>query len=161
MSTIINKLLSSFEKNIRNLTIHQRVALLTSGGLVGLGLILVLVINLIAPLLITVSVAVPNTVMLVDTVNAQGTPITVLMETPGPEGYTISQTPNLPISDPVTVLRLLSFIGLVIFAGIGFLASKWLARVSLQPISTLSQKANLIDAISLNQRLNYQDLRTK
>ncbi len=156
MGKINNKVLSSFEKILRNLTIHQRVALLTSGGLIGLGLILVLIINLIAPLLITVSVGVPDTVMLVNTVDPQGTPITVLMETPGPEGYTISQVPNMPISDPITVLRLLSIIGLVIFAGIGFLASRWLARVSLQPISTISQKANHIDAISADQRLNYQ-----
>jgi signal transduction histidine kinase len=156
MGKISNKVLSSFEKILRNLTIHQRVALLTSGGLIGLGLILVLIINLIAPLLITFSVSVPDTVMLVDTVDPQGTPITVLMETPGPEGYTISQIPNTPISDPITVLRLLSIIGLVIFAGIGFVASRWLARVSLKPITTISQKASHVDAISIDQRLNYQ-----
>jgi signal transduction histidine kinase len=156
MGKATNKVLSSFEKNLRNLTIHQRVALLTSGGLIVLGLILVLIINLIAPLLITVSISVPDTVLLVDTVDPQGTPITILMETPGPEGYTISQIPNTPISDPITVLRLLSIIGLIIFAGLGIMASRWLARVSLQPISTISQKASNIDAISVDQRLNYQ-----
>ncbi len=156
MSKIIHKILSPFENLFRNLTIHQRVALLISSDLVALGLVLVLFINLIAPLLITVEVGVPDTVVLVDTVDPLGTPITILLETPAPTGYTISKVSNFSNGDPLYAIRLLSFIGLVIIVGIGFLASRWLAHISLQPMSIISKKANHIDAISLDQRLNYQ-----
>jgi signal transduction histidine kinase len=156
MSKIAHNFFSHFEHIIKNLTIHQRVALFISIYVIGLGVALLLIINIVAPHFITISESIPNTVKLVDTVNAKGTPITILVETPAPEGYTVSQESYLANIDPINSLRLLSFVGLVVISGIGVLVSRWLASISLQPISIISQKANSIDGITLNQRLNYQ-----
>jgi signal transduction histidine kinase len=156
MSKIVYNILSRFEHIVKNLTIHQRVALITSIYVIGLGVAVLLIINIVAPHFITISESIPNTVKLIDTVNAKGTPITILVETPAPEGYTVSQESYLANIDPINLLRLLSFVGLVVISGIGILISRWLASISLQPISIISQKANSIDGILLNQRLNYQ-----
>jgi len=156
MSKIAYNFFSQFDQIAKKLTIHQRVAIFASGYLIGLGIVLLVIINTIAPNFITISVSMPNTVQLVDTVDTKGTPITILVETPAPEGYTISQESYLTNIDPINSLRLLSLVSLLVISGIGVLVSSWLARISLQPISTISHKANHIDAISLKQRLNYQ-----
>jgi signal transduction histidine kinase len=156
MNKITRNLCSQLEKVVKNLTIHQRVALFASSSLFVLGVFMILIINIIAPRFITISVSLPNTIKLVDTVDDKGNPITILVETPAPQGYTVSQESYLTNVDPITSLRLLSLVSLVVISGIGVLLSRWLARISLQPISTISQKANHIDSISLNQRLDYK-----
>ncbi len=145
-----------FKSFTLKLTIYQRVALLLSIGLFVFGLILVLFINFVAPLLITREVGIPDTTIILNTVDVNGTPVSILAETPAPLGYTISQNPSVTQNDPLSIVRLLSIVGLVLFAGVGFLASRWLAKVSLNPIVQISQKTQFIDARSLNQRLSYQ-----
>ncbi len=138
------------------LTLRQRITLLTTGVVFALGLILILLINLVATIFITNEVGSPDTQVLVNTVDAEGNPITILAETPGSEGYTIYYDPGLTRADPLTAVRALSLIGLAVITGLGFLASRWVAQKSLQPVKQISQTAQRISARNLGQRLNYQ-----
>jgi len=148
--------LTAFDMIGNNLTIHQRVALLTSGTIVVLGLALILFINLIAPMFITNETGVPNSMVLVNTLDENGNTVTVLMETPAPEGYTILHDTNILKGDPLSVVRVLSVVGLVVIGGIGYFASKWVAKYALQPIIQISQATRNIDVQTLDKRLNYQ-----
>lgn len=140
---------------VQKLTIQRRVAILICGSLFSLGFLLVLFINLIAPLLITSEVGVPDTLLLVSTVNAYGTPITVIKETPAPKEHTISPTTSVISTDPLRVVRVLSLVGLIMIVVIGIFSSKWIAGLSLRPIVKISQQAKQIDARSLHHRLKY------
>ncbi len=137
-------------------TLRQRITWLTTGVVFVLGLILIVFINLIGPIFITREVGSPDTQILVNTTNAGGSPITILIETPGPEGYTIAHDSGITRADPYTAIRLLSVIGLVTISGLGFLASKWVAQKSLQPVNQISENALQISVRNLDQRLNYQ-----
>jgi signal transduction histidine kinase len=150
------KFFSFFERIGNNLTIHQRVTLLTSGTIVILGLALIVFIDLIAPLFITNEAGVPDAMVLVTTLDESGNTVTALMETPAPEGYTILHDTNFLKGDPLSVIRALSVVGLVAMVGIGFFASKWVAKYALQPIVQISQATRSIDVRSLYKRLNYQ-----
>jgi signal transduction histidine kinase len=138
------------------LTLHQQIELLTTGVVVILGFVLILFINLIAPIFIAHEVGIPNTYVHTNTVDANGNPITVTMETPGPEGYTIYYDPGTSRADPLTVIRTLSMIGLASITGLAFFASKWVAKNSLQPVKQISKIAQQISFRNLDQRLNYQ-----
>jgi signal transduction histidine kinase len=155
MRKITLESLPAIEKRIKNLTLHQRVALFTGSVLVALGSLLILFINLVAPLLVTREIGVPDTMVLVETVDASGAPITVILETPAPGGYTILHDTSAIRADPLTAVRFVSLVGLVIIGGLGFLASRWLARTALRPIAQISQTAKRIDSRTLGRRLNY------
>lgn len=137
-------------------TLRQRIAWLTTGVVFVLGLILIVFINLIGPIFITREVGSPDTQILVNTTDAGGSPITILIETPGPVGFTIAHDSGITRTDPYTVIKLLSVIGLVTISGLGFLASKWVAQKSLQPVNQISENAHRISVHNLDQRLNYK-----
>ena len=58
--------------HLERFTLRQRIAFLTGGLVFVMGLLLVLFINLIAPIFITRDIGVPDTDLLVETVNSQG-----------------------------------------------------------------------------------------
>ncbi len=140
----------------KKLTLRQRITWSTSGVVFVFGLILTVFINSIAPIFITREVGSPDALLLIQTVDTKGNPVTLLVETPGPEGYTIAHDPGITRADPYASVRLLSGIGLIAFSGLGFLAAKWVAQKSLQPINAISETAQQISAHNLDQRLNYQ-----
>lgn len=139
-----------------NLTLTQRITWLTGGVVFLLGFLLVVFINAIAPIFITHSVGSPNTQILVETVDETGRSITILAETPSPKGYTTLQDVGITWSDPLTVVKVLSMIGLFTITAMGFMASKWIARTSLKQVKEISKAAHEISARTLDQRLNYQ-----
>ena len=147
---------SPIQRFLLRLPLRQRMALVTGSLVFVLGALLVLFINLLAPIFITHEVGTPNTEILVQTQDEQGNPITILAETPAPEGYTIFHDPGLIRADPLTVVRLLSIAGLLILAGLDFWLVRWLVRGMLRPIDNISQAARQISAQTLDQHLNYQ-----
>ena len=150
------KFISSFEMIRDNLTIHQRVALLNSGTIVTMGLALIAFINLIAPMFISKEIGIPDSMVLANTLDESGNTVTALIEIPAPEGYTIYHDTNFLNGNPLNVVRTLSVMGLVVMGGIGFFASKWVAKNALQPIVQIAQATRNINAQTLDRRLNYQ-----
>ena len=134
----------------------QRIIWLTSGAVFVIGLLLVIFINLIAPIFITHEVGSPDTQILINTVDANGNPITVLAETPGPAGYTVWHDPGFSRTDPLPVIRILSGIGLIVITSIGFFAARLVAKESLKSVTQISNTARQISVQNLDQRLNYQ-----
>jgi signal transduction histidine kinase len=121
-----------------------------------IGLFLVIFVNIIAPIFITHEIGSPDTQMLINTVDANGKPITVLAETPGPAGYTLWHDPGFSRTDPLLIVRILSAIGLSLITGIGFFAARLVAKESLKPVTRISNAAQQISVQNLDQRLNYQ-----
>ena len=144
------------EKGIEKFTLRQRMAFMNGTLVLVIGLLLLLFINLIAPVFITREVGMPDGNLLVNTVDDQGNPITVLAETPAPEGYTIFNDLGFIRGDPLTVVRILSLVGVIFIIVIDYFAVRWVAQKTLQPISQISQVAKHISARSLNQHLDYQ-----
>lgn len=138
------------------MSLRQRIIWLTSGAIFIIGLLLVIFINLIAPIFITHEVGSPDTQILINTVDANGNPITVLAETPGPAGYTVWHDPGFSRADPLTVVRILSGIGLIVITSIGFFAARLVAKESLKSVTQISETARRISVQNLDQRLNYQ-----
>lgn len=151
-----NKFFQAISSINEKMTLQQRVTCLTTGVVIILGLILILFINLIAPIFTTQEVGIPDTYILTNTINAQGTSVTLTLETPGPEGYTIFKETRLKSSEPLAVVKILSIIGFVIIAGLSIIASKWVARKTLEPVHIISTIAQQISARNLDKRLNYQ-----
>ncbi len=143
-------------KYLQKLTLRKRMIVLNGVLVFVMALLLVSFVNLIAPFFISHDVGTPNTKTLVNTVDSQGNPITILRETSAPEGYTIFRDSKLAQGDPLIIVRILSLIGLICVVGVDFLAVRWVAKETLQPISQISQAAKQISARSLNQHLNYQ-----
>ncbi len=114
----------------KKLTLRQRITWSTSGVVFVFSLILTVFINSIAPIFITREVGSPDALVLIQTVDTEGNPITLLVETPGSEGYTIAHDPGITRADPYVSVRLLSGIGLIAISGLGFLAAKWIAQKS-------------------------------
>ena len=152
----MEKLRHSFENVGRKLTIQQRIAFLNAGSILILGIILVLFINLAASLFFSSEIGLPNTMVLTKATDAAGYPVTIIEETPGPEGSTIQRYAATFPGDPLNVVKFLSVVGVILIGAIGFFASQWIARKSLQPVNTISQAARSINIRSLEQRLNYQ-----
>ncbi len=138
------------------MSLRQRIIWLTSGAVFVIGLLLVIFVNLIAPIFITHEVGSPDTQILINTVDANGTPITVLAETPGPAGYTFWHDPGFSRADPLLVVRILSGIGLIVITSTGFFAARLVAKESLKPVTQISNTARQISVQNLDQRLNYQ-----
>jgi len=113
-------------------------------------------INLVAPFFISHEVGTPDTIILVKTTDEEGNPITIIEKSPAPLGYTIQKHTGSLQGDTLTVVKVLSVVGVILISGIGYFASKWAARKSLQPVTRISQTAQLISAHTLDQRLNYQ-----
>src|SRR3972149_607365 len=151
-----NKFFQAISRINEKMTLQQRVTCLTTAVVIILGLILILFINLIAPIFTTQEVGIPDTYILTNTINAQGTSVTLTVETPGPEGYTIFNETGLKSAEPLAVVKILSIIGFVIIAGLAILASKWIARKTLEPVQKISTIAQQISARNLDKRLNYQ-----
>lgn len=141
---------------LENMSLRQRIIWLTSGVVFIIGLLLVIFVNLIAPIFISREVGSPDTQILISTVDANGNPITVLAETPGPAGYTLWHDPGFSRADPLFVVRILSVIGLISITGIGIFASRLVAKESLKPVTQISNTARQISVQNLDQRLNYQ-----
>lgn len=121
-----------------------------------LGLLLVLFINLIAPIFVVQEIGTPNVNAFVNTVDANGNPITLLIETPAPKGYTTFTDIGFIREDPLTVVRIISLIGLGLIVFIDYFAVRWVANRIIQPINQISHVAKRISAQSLNQHLGYQ-----
>ena len=138
------------------ISLRQRIIWLTSGAVFIIGLLLVVFVNLIAPIFITHDISSPDTQTLINTVDANGNPVTILAETPGPAGYTVWHDPGFVRADPLIVVRVLSAIGLISITGLGFFAARLIARESLKPVSRISNTAQRISVQNLDQRLNYQ-----
>lgn len=138
------------------MSLRQRIIWLTSGAVFIIGLFLVLLVNLIAPIFITHEIGSPDAQILINTVDANGNPITVLAETPGPAGYTTWHDPGFLRADPLLVVRVLSAIGLLIITGVGIFAARLIANESLKPVINISDTARRISVHNLDQRLNYQ-----
>lgn len=143
-------------KKWENFTLGQRIGVLTFGVVFTLGLILIIFINSIAPIFITYEIGSPDTQLLQETINAEGTPVTILVNIPAPENDTVAHDVGFIRADPITVVNVLSVIGLVSIAGLGIFASKWVAKISLQPFQQISKTAQYISIHHLDQRLNYQ-----
>jgi signal transduction histidine kinase len=144
------------KKKLESLSLRQRIVWLTSGAVFVIGLILVLFVNLIAPIFITHDIGSPDTEILINTVDASGNPITILAETPGPEGYTVWHDPGFSRADPLLVVRILSAVGLILITGVGVFAARMVAKESLKPVAQISDTARQISVKNLDQRLNYQ-----
>lgn len=144
------------KEKLETLSLRQRIICLTSGVVFVIGLFLVIFVNIIAPIFITHEIGSPDTQMLINTVDANGKPITVLAETPGPAGYTLWHDPGFSRTDPLLVVRILSAIGLSLITGIGFFAARLVAKESLKPVTRISNAAQQISVQNLDQRLNYQ-----
>jgi signal transduction histidine kinase len=144
------------KQKLETLSLRQRIIWLTSGVVFIIGLFLVIFVNLIAPIFITREVGSPDTQILINTVDANGNPITVLAETPGPAGYTIWHDTGFSRADPLLMVRVLSGIGLIVITGIGFFAARLVAKESLKPVAQISNTARQISVQNLDQRLNYQ-----
>ena len=144
------------KQKLETLSLRQRIIWLTSGVVFIIGLFLVIFVNLIAPIFITREVGSPDTQILINTVDANGNPITVLAETPGPAGYTIWHDTGFSRADPLLMVRVLSGIGLIVITGIGFFAARLVAKESLKPVTRISNAAQQISVQNLDQRLNYQ-----
>ena len=140
---------------LESMSLRRRIIWLTSGAVFIIGLFLVLFVNLISLIFITHEIGSPDTQILVNTVDANGNPITVLAETPGPAGYTIWHDSGFVSADPLFVVRVLSAIGLISITGLGFFAARLIAKESLKPISQISDTARQISVQNLDQRLNY------
>jgi len=141
---------------IEKLTLKKKIAVLNGSLVLILGLLLVLFINLIAPIFIEQEIGTPNANVFVNTVDDKGNPVTVLVETPAPEGYTTFTDIGFIREDPLVVVRTLSLIGLVFIVVIDYFAVKWVANKLIQPIKNISRIAKRISAQSLNQHLGYQ-----
>jgi heavy metal sensor kinase len=122
----------------------------------GVSLLLILFINLSASIFITHETGIPDTTFLIQTVDTEGSSITVLKETPAPNGYTVVESSGFIREDPLVVVKDLSFIGLILAAAIDFWVVQWITNQSLRPIHQISQAAKQISARSLSQQLNYQ-----
>ena len=144
------------KQKLESMSLRQRIIWLTSGAVFIIGLLLVIFVNLIAPIFITREVGSPDTQILINTVDAKGNPITVLAETPGPAGYTLWHDTGFSRADPLLVVRILSGIGLIIITGIGVFAARLVAKESLKPVTHISDTARQISVQNLDQRLNYQ-----
>lgn len=144
------------KQKLNSLSLRQRIIWLTSGAVFVIGFLLVIFLNLIAPIFITNEVGSPDTQILIDTVDTNGNPITILAETPGPDGYTIWHDPGFIRADSLLVVRIFSGIGLIVITGIGFLAARFVAKESLKPVAKISDTARQISVQNLDQRLNYQ-----
>jgi signal transduction histidine kinase len=144
------------KEKLETLSLRQRIICLTSGVVFVIGLFLVIFVNIIAPIFITHEIGSPDTQMLINTVDANGKPITVLAETPGPAGYTLWHDPGFSRTDPLLIVRILSAIGLSLITGIGFFAARLVAKESLKPVTRISNAAQQISVQNLDQRLNYQ-----
>ena len=138
------------------MSLRRRIILLTSGTVFVIGLILVVFINLIAPIFITNEIGSPDTQILVDTVDENGNTITILAETPGPDDVTIWHDPGLIRANALVVVRMFSGMGLIMIAGIGFIAARIIAHESLIPIKQISDTAREISIQNIDRRLNYQ-----
>ena len=145
----------SFEA-IGKLTLRQRIAFMNAGLILGLGVILVLFINLAAPLFLTNEISIPNTIMLTTGTDAAGYPVTIIKETPAPAGYTVQRFESALPGDPLVVVKYLSVVGVILIGVIGFFASQWIARKSLEPVENISRTALSINVHNLRQRLDYQ-----
>jgi signal transduction histidine kinase len=144
------------KQKLDSMSLRQRIIWLTSGSVFVIGLFLVIFVNLIAPIFITHDVGSPDTQVLINTVDANGNPVTILAETPGPAGHTLWHDPGFSRADPLLVVRILSGIGLIMITGIGFFAAKMVAKESLKPVTQISNTARQISVKNLDQRLNYQ-----
>lgn len=141
---------------MEKLSLRQRIVMLTSGLVFFLGLVLILLINLIAPFFVTNSVGSPDKQVLATSRDNMGNPVTILVSTPGPDGFTLAQDDGLINREPLSVVRNISLFGLVVVTGLGILASRWIAKKSLQPIEQVSQTVQRITTHNLDQRINYQ-----
>ncbi|NMC85073.1 MAG: HAMP domain-containing protein [Anaerolineaceae bacterium] len=144
------------KKKWESMSLRQRIVWLTCGAVFGIGLLLVLFVNLIAPIFITHEIGSPDTEILINTVDASGNPITILAETPGPAGYTIWHDPGFIRADPLFVIRILSVVGLILITAAGIFAARAIAKESLKPVALVSDTARQISVHNLDQRLNYQ-----
>jgi signal transduction histidine kinase len=138
------------------MSLRQRIVRLTSGTVFVIGLLLVIFVNLIAPIFITSEIGSPDTQILIDTIDEKGNLITILAETPGPDGATIWHDMGLTRADPLMVVCISSGISLIIIAGFGFIAARIVASESLKPIVQVSNLAREISIQNFNRRLNYQ-----
>ncbi len=138
------------------MSLRQRIIWLTNLTVFFIGLLLVVFVNLIAPIFITHDISSRDSQVLINTVDANGNPITVLAEIPGPLGSTTWHDPGFLRADSFVVVRVLSLIGLIIISGIGFFAANFIGKESLKPLSRISNMAQLISAQNLEQRLDYQ-----
>lgn len=141
---------------MRNLTLHQRVVFLVSGSIILLGVVFVIFINVLSPLFIINEISSPDTMLMETIIDEEGNAITILQVTPAPEGYTIAKMLSMPDSHPLTVISVLSIVGLAAITIIGFFISKMVAKYSLLPLTEISGMAKEIDSRSLNQRINFQ-----
>jgi heavy metal sensor kinase len=137
------------------LTLRQKLIYLTLGAVVFLGLLLVLFINLVAPLFSVQGIAVPDTIVQVTSVNPQGTQVVTTFETPGPKGYLIHPRSQIIFLDPLDAVKYLSIVGIIIITLIAIVVSKWIARTTLAPVVLISSVAQNIGASNLNRRINY------
>lgn len=138
------------------MTLQQRLVCLTSGVVVLLGLFLILFINLIAPLFSTQEVGIPDTYILSNSENTQGTSTTITYVTPAPDGYTIFTGMGIKRTEPLTTVKILSVIGFMLISGLAFFTSRWIARKTMEPVQKISTIAQQISARNLSKRINYQ-----
>lgn len=140
----------------KRMTLQQRLVCFTSGVVILLGLILILFINLIAPLFSTQEVGIPDTYILNNSVNTQGTSTTIIYITPAPEGYTIFREMGIKRTEPLTAVKILSVIGFLLVVGLAFFTTRWIARKTMEPVYKISTIAQQITARNLDKRINYQ-----
>lgn len=141
---------------LNTMSLRQRIIWLTSAAIFIIGLLLVIFVNLLAHIFITHEMGTPDTQTLVTTLDEEGNTITILVETPGPAGYTFWHDPGFSRADPLFVVRLLSVIGLISITAIGFFSARLIAVEAIKPVSLISEAAQRISVQNLDQRLAYE-----
>lgn len=135
------------------LTLRWRLTLWTTGLFLILGLSLALFINSMT------AIQIPQVLQVeLEPTSPPPSDHAVVSLTPSPEALSrFEETPNLqtPNIQEVVIrqVRIISLIGIGLFALVGSVGAYWIAKQSLRPVSHLSHLAQKIQARTLDQRL--------
>ncbi|MEJ5312583.1 MAG: ATP-binding protein [Anaerolineae bacterium] len=135
------------------LTLRWRLTLWTTGLFLVLGLSLALFINSMT------AIQIPQVLQVeLEPTSHPPSDHAVVSLTPSPEALSrFEETPNLqtPNIQEVVIrqVRIISLIGIGLFALVGSVGAYWIAKQSLRPVSHLSHLAQKIQARTLDQRL--------
>lgn len=138
------------------LTLRQRITVISTSVVLGLGLTMLLFLNNLSPIFINHSVGPMDNFVLVDSTNALGTPTQVWMRTPAPGSLRIKLDAGVIDSDPTVWIKAISILALALIVFLGVLGAQWIANTAIQPIKQINDTTQQIQARSLNQRLDYQ-----
>ncbi len=138
------------------LTLRQRITVISTSVVLGLGLTMLLFLNNLSPIFINHSVGPMDNFVLVDSTNALGTPTQVWMRTPAPGSVKVKLDAGVIDSDPTVWINVISILALVLIILLAVLGAQWIANTAMQPIKQINSTARQIKAQNLGKRLDYQ-----